>query len=131
VSRVQIAAIGISVAGIAISIYLTLLHFAGVLPACVSSGPVNCEAVLSSPYSVVAGSSIPTSALGILWFALNAAAWTRKPGWILLGWSAVGLATVLYLIFIEIVVVGAVCLWCTAAHVLVVANLLLAMIARR
>jgi uncharacterized membrane protein len=131
VSRVQLAAIGISVAGIAISIYLTLLHYAGVVPACVSSGPVNCEAVLSSPYSVVAGSSIPTSALGIVWFAFCAAAWTRKPGWILLGWSAVGLATVLYLIFIEIVVVGAVCLWCTAAHVLVVANLLLAMIARR
>ena len=130
-SRLQLAATGISVAGIAISIYLTVLHYAGVVPACVASGPVNCEAVLSSPYAVIAGSSIPTSVLGVVWFGASAVVWALPRGWIQLVWSAVGLVTVLYLVFIEIVLVGAICLWCTAAHVLVVALLLLAVSSRR
>jgi uncharacterized membrane protein len=124
-------AIVISVAGLAISIYLTVLHYAGTAPACVSSGPVNCEAVLSSRYAVIAGSSIPTSALGIVWFGASAALWALPRGWVQLAWSAVGLVTVLYLVYIEIVLVGALCLWCTAAHVLVVALLLIAVSTRR
>ena len=130
-SRLQLAAIGISVAGIAISIYLTVLHYAGVVPACVTSGRVNCEAVLSSPYAVIAGTSIPTSVLGIVWFGASAVLWAQPRGWIQLIWSTVGLLTVLYLVYIEIVLVGAICLWCTAAHVLVVALLLITVWARR
>ncbi len=128
--RVQLAAIALSVAGIAVSIYLTALHYAGVTPACPASGSINCEAVLSSSYGVIAGSSIPTSALGIAWFAVSAALWTRPPGWLQMGWSAIGVVGVLYLVFIEIVRLNAICLWCTAAHVLVVALLLMAVTAR-
>jgi len=131
VDRVQLAAVGLSVAGVAISIYLTLLHNAGVTPACVTSGPVNCEAVLASRYAVILGTSVPTSALGIAWFAGSAAIWTLPRGWIQLAWSAAGLLTVLGLVFIEIVLVGAICLWCTAAHVLVVGLVLIAVTARR
>jgi uncharacterized membrane protein len=130
-SRLQLAAIAISVAGIAISIYLTVLHYAGVVPACLASGPVNCEAVLSSPYAVIVGSSIPTSVLGVVWFGASAVVWALPRGWIQLAWSAVGVVTVLYLVFIEIVLVGAICLWCTAAHILVVALLLFAVSSRR
>lgn len=130
-SRAQLAAIAISVAGIAVSIYLTVLHYAGATPACVTSGPVNCEAVLSSPYSVVAGSSVPTSALGIAWFVVSALIWTRPPGRIQVVWSAAGLVTVLFLVYIEIVRIGAICLWCTASHVLVVALVLIAVTVRR
>ena len=57
--RLQAAAILAGVAGIAVSIYLTVVHYAGFVPACPVSGPVNCEAVLSSPYAVIAGTSIP------------------------------------------------------------------------
>jgi len=130
-SRVQVAAVGISVAGIAVSVYLTVLHYAGVVPACPASGPVNCEAVLSSSYAVVAGSSIPTSALGIAWFAVSVALWTLPAGRLVLAWSAVGLLGVLYLVFIEIDRLGAICLWCTAVHVLVVALVLIAVTVRR
>jgi len=45
-------------------------------------------------------------------------------------WSALGLATVLYLVFIEIVRLGVICLWCTASHVLVVAIVLIALASR-
>jgi uncharacterized membrane protein len=130
-SRVQLAAIALSVAGIAISLYLSALHYAGVTPACPVSGTINCEAVLGSSYGVIAGSSIPTSALGVVWFAVSAALWTRQPGWLQTGWSVVGLVGVLGLVYIEVVVLNAICLWCTAAHVLVVVLLLIAVTARR
>ena len=125
-SRLQVLAIALSVAGVAVSIYLTALHFIGFAPACPATGPVNCEAVLSSPYAVIAGTTVPTSAAGIAWFAISAVLWVRGFGRVLLAWSALGLVTVLYLVFVEIVCIGAICLWCTAAHVLVVAVLLIA-----
>src|SRR5438874_7324933 len=126
-SRLQVLAIALSVAGIAVSIYLTVLHFIGFAPACPATGPVNCEAVLSSPYAVIAGTTVPTSAAGIAWFALSAVLWVRGFGRVLLAWSVLGLVTVLYLVFVEIVRIGAICLWCTAAHVLVLAVLLIAL----
>ena len=95
------------------------------------SGAINCEAVLSSSYALVAGTSVPTSVLGIVWFAINAALWLRPPGRVHLVWAGVGLLTVLYLVFIEIVLLGAICLWCTVAHVLVVILVLIAVTVRR
>ncbi len=119
-SRLQLSAILVSLAGIAVSIYLTALHYAGVVPGCPVTGPINCEVVLSSPYAVIGGTAVPTSAAGIAWFAISALLWTRPAGWIHQAWSGIGLLAVLYLVFIEIVRLGAICLWCSAAHVLVV-----------
>ena len=119
-------AILLSMAGIAVSIYLTVVHYAGFVPACPVSGVINCEAVLSSPYAVIAGTSIPTSAAGIVWFAISVVLWARPRRNLLLAWSLLGLLTVVYLLFIEIVLVGAICLWCTAAHALVVVLVLIA-----
>lgn len=130
-SRAQLAAVALSVAGIGVSIYLTVLHFIGFAPACPASGAINCEAVLSSQYAVIAGTAVPTSAAGIVWFAGSAGLWSRPVGWVHVAWSTLGLITVLYLVFIEIVRVGAICLWCTAAHVLVVTLFLLALSLRR
>lgn len=128
--RLQLAAILVSVAGIAVSIYLTMLHYAGVVPACPASGPINCEAVLSSRYALIAGTSIPTSAAGIVWFAISAGLWTRAPGWGHVAWALIGLATVVYLLFVEIVLLGAICLWCTAVHALVVILVVIALASR-
>jgi uncharacterized membrane protein len=125
--RLQVAAILVSLAGVGISIYLTVLHYAGVVPACPATGPINCEAVLSSPYAVIAGTAVPTSAAGIVWFAISALLWVRPVGWVHLAWSGIGLVAVLYLVFIEIVRLGAICLWCSIAHVLVVAVVLIAL----
>jgi uncharacterized membrane protein len=120
------AVIALSLAGVGVSIYLTLLHYAGVTPACPSSGPVDCEAVLTSTYSVIAGTTIPTSAAGIVWFGVSAVLWGWRFGPVHLLWSAIGLATVLYLVFVELAVLRVICLWCTAAHVLVFAIALIA-----
>jgi uncharacterized membrane protein len=124
--RAQMAALGLSLAGVGISIYLTLLHYAGIVPACPSSGTINCEAVLTSSYSVIPGTTIPTSAAGIVWFAVSALLWGWRVGPLHLLWSAIGLATVLYLVFVELIVIRVICLWCTAAHVLVLAIALIA-----
>lgn len=128
--RTSLLAVALSLAGVGVSIYLTALHYSGFAPACPATGVVNCEAVLTSPYAVIAGTSVPTSAAGIAWFAISAVLWLRPYGRLQLAWSAVGLATVLYLVFVEIVRLGAICLWCTAAHVLVLALLLIAVSVR-
>lgn len=122
-----------SLVGLGVSIYLTVVHFTSVPLVCTTSGAINCELVLSSPYAVIAGTSLPTSAAGIVWFAVStllagvrtagsASALVRRAQ---MAWSAIGLVTVVGLVFVEIVVLGAICVWCTAAHVLVLAIFLL------
>lgn len=127
IGRSQALALAAGVAGIAVSIYLTIDHFVGVVPACPVSGHINCDVVLSSPYAVIGGTSIPTSAAGIIWFAVSAALWLRPFSSAQLAWSAIGLVTVLYLVFAEIVLLGAICLWCMAAHALVLLIFLVAL----
>ncbi|HSS60650.1 MAG TPA: vitamin K epoxide reductase family protein [Candidatus Limnocylindrales bacterium] len=126
-SRLQLAALVASVAGVAVSIYLTVLHYAGVVPGCPVTGPVNCEEVLTSSYAVIAGTAVPTSAAGIVWFGVSVLLWTRPISRLHLAWSGLGLLTVLYLVFVEIVRLGAVCLWCTGAHLLVLVVVLIAL----
>ena len=126
-------------AGLAVSVYLTAVHFSTVPLACSTSGAVDCERVLTSGFGVIAGSVVPTSASGIVWFAVStglAVAQLAGRGSPLLlraqlVWSALGLATVVGLVFIEIVMLGAICLWCTTAHALVVVTFLLVITARQ
>jgi uncharacterized membrane protein len=124
--RWQLLALAASVAGLGISIYLTAVHYAGVPLACPANGTINCEAVLSSRYAVIAGTNVPTSAAGIVWFAVSALLWMRRAAWFQLAWSALGLVTALFLVYVEIVQLGAICIWCTAAHILVLVIFLIA-----
>jgi uncharacterized membrane protein len=126
--RWQLLALAASVAGLAVSIYLTVVHFAGVPLACPVNGTISCEAVLSSKFAVIAGTNVPTSAAGIVWFSVSMLLWTRRAGRIQLAWSAVGLVTVLFLVYIEIVQLGVICIWCSAAHILVVVIFLVALL---
>jgi uncharacterized membrane protein len=120
------------VAGFGIAIYLTVVHYSAVPLVCSATGLISCERVLSSPYSVIAGSTVPTSVAGIVWFAVStllgaAQLAGRDPARMIrlhLAWSAIGLATVIGLVFIEIVELGALCIWCTTAHALVIATFL-------
>lgn len=122
----RLLALAASIAGIAVAIYLTAVHYAGVPLACPTAAAVNCEAVLSSPYGVIAGTSVPTAAAGIVWFAVSAVLWLRPRGRVPLVWASVGMATVMYLVFIEIVRLGTVCVWCTFEHLLVLGIFLIA-----
>ncbi len=134
--RMLVAAAALAgVAGIAISAYLTVVHYSALPLVCTTTGAISCERVLSSQYAVIAGSGLPTSVAGIVWFSVSAGLaaaqllGARRPAivrWHLL-WSAIGLATVIYLVFLEIVQLGAICIWCSAAHALVVVMFLIAL----
>lgn len=137
--RILLAAAAVAgVAGLVISAYLTIVHYSALPLVCTTTGVISCERVLSSPYSVIVGSGLPTSAAGIVWFSVSAGlaavqvTGRRSPAiarWHLL-WSAVGLATVIYLVFVEIVRLGAICLWCSSAQALVVVTFLIALTRR-
>jgi uncharacterized membrane protein len=75
---------------------------------------------------VIAGTSVPTSAAGIVWFAVSALLWAGRAARLQLAWSALGLVTALFLVYVEIVQLGAICIWCTAAHILVLVIFLIA-----
>jgi len=122
------------IAGLGIALYLTVVHYSTLPLACSSSGIVDCERVLSSPYGMIGATSVPTSMAGIVWFVVsigitaagfrsNALAWRLLH----LIWAGFGLATVLYLVYVEIDRLGAICAWCTVVHLLVLATLLAAL----
>jgi uncharacterized membrane protein len=118
--------LGLSVAGLAVSVYLTVDHFTtrSVL-ACPATATVNCAKVTTSSYASVLG--IPVALYGLVFFVAMVAltlpyAW-RDPRLrtVRLGAAVVGVAFVVYLVGAELFGVGAICLWCTAVHVITVA----------
>jgi uncharacterized membrane protein len=70
---------------------------------------------------------VPVAVLGVAWFGVYLAllaARARQPrdSWrtALVGWSSSGLLFVFYLVYAELFLVGAICLWCTVVHAIVV-----------
>ena len=131
--RIGAAIAVLALAGVAISGYLSAVHYAGLPLACNQAGFVNCEAVIGSRYGTIGSSGIPVAAAGIAWFAISlglGAALVARPvrqlSWVLGAWSGLGMLAVLYLVYIEIVRIGAICAWCTAVDGLVLLTVLLA-----
>ncbi|MEO5877474.1 MAG: vitamin K epoxide reductase family protein [Streptosporangiaceae bacterium] len=123
-ARWGLIALVLSVAGLAVSIYLTVAHYAEPqLLACSESGTINCAKVTTSPQSVILG--IPVAVLGLPFFVamtgLNLPVLRRGPGWLptaRIGAATVGILFVLYLVYVELFEVEAICLWCTSVHLL-------------
>lgn len=123
-----VGSLGLSVAGLAISAYLSAEHFtSSSLLACPDTGAVNCLKVISSTYSRVLG--IPVAVSGLAYFAVLAV-WCSPPAWRAqrplvrrgrLAAAALGVLSVIYLVWAELFGVGAVCLWCSAVHVITIA----------
>lgn len=126
----------LSIAGLGVSIYLTIIHYSTALSlVCPESGTINCEKVITSPESVVFG--IPVAVLGLAFYVFLVAAtspwaWRAakptlpvsflagKPAlyWARLASMIVGIVFVLYLIYSELFTIKAICLWCTSVHVI-------------
>lgn len=117
----------LSVAGAGVSAYLTYEHYTtSTTLACPNRGVLNCLKVTSSPESKFLG--VPVALLGLLYFlgmivACLPAMWRARPPvhWMRLLASVTGVAMVVYLVYVELFVLDAICIWCTAAHVLAVA----------
>jgi uncharacterized membrane protein len=138
-SRSQALLLVLPFLGVAIAIYLTSVHYENVPLVCSASGLVNCTRVLSSPYSVVPGTSLPITIPGIGWCVMSAALaifgltitrgqQQRRIRIAQFAWSLIGLLTVLYLVYIEIVRLHTICAWCTALHVLILLMFLITLV---
>jgi uncharacterized membrane protein len=129
---IQWTTFGLSLAGLGVSVYLTIAHFTtSVSLACPANSTINCEKVTTSPQSYVFG--IPVAVLGLAFFVFMVAvtlpwAWqgtglfTRLDlitGRARLGSVIVGIIFVLYLVYTEVITLNmTICLWCTAVHVI-------------
>lgn len=114
--------------GAAVSAYLTAEHYSSSTTlACPDTGVVDCVKVTTSSYAELLG--VPVALLGLLYFVAMAAlclpvAWSSTRAWVhraRLAVVSVGAVFVLYLVWVELFRVDAICLWCTAVHVLAVA----------
>ena len=120
--------------GLGVAVYLLGVRLGGEAPVCGPSG--GCETVQQSSYSVVLG--IPVAAWGVGWsVTLTALAlrWWRTAdrrallaAYLLLLAGTAGVAGLTYL---ELFVIHAVCAWCVAFAVTVVAALVTAGLALR
>jgi len=119
------SSLALSLAGLAVAGYLTLEHLtASVTLACPDTGVINCRKVTSSEQSSLFG--VPLPVLGGLFFLTMTAlclpsAWrlaVPAVPWIRLGLATSGVLFVLYLVYAELFILDAICLWCTVVHVL-------------
>jgi len=103
----------LSVAGLGVSIYLTIAHFTDKpLAGCSESGLVNCTKVTTSPQSYVFG--IPVAVLGLAFFIaavglMSPCAWRwarREVALIRIASLVVGMGFVLYLLYAELFTIG-------------------------
>ncbi len=135
--RTVVPAVGLalSLAGLGVAIYLTIAHYTSpTVLACSDKGVVNCASVTTSAESSIAG--IPVAVLGLLFFVamtvLNLpAAWRstdRRVHLARMGLAVVGMLMVLWLVYAELFLIGAICLYCTIVHVLTFALFVLAVV---
>jgi uncharacterized membrane protein len=110
---------------VAVSAYLTVAHYTSPhVLACPGSGAIDCAKVTSSAQSRFLG--IPVALLGLVWSIAMVAlcsprAWGSSTRWIRPVRAvavSIGMAFVLWLVFAELVLVGAICVWCTTMHIL-------------
>jgi uncharacterized membrane protein len=112
------ASLGLSGLGLAASGYLTYVHYAGVRVACPTSG---CERVQQSFYATPHG--VPLSLFGVLLFlAIGALTLARgsRVRVLQIGLALAGGTVAVYLVGVQLVSLGATCLWCLTTDVALV-----------
>jgi len=121
------ATLALCLIGLVLSGYTMWVHVHHSLAACVDAGPVDCQAVLTSPQSVVLG--VPLPAFGLLFFTgmgvlCLPVAWRTARAWIhllrLFG-AVIGIGSVIYLVAIELFTIRKICLWCSGIHLITLA----------
>ena len=132
----QLATFVLALAGLGVSIYLTIAHFTeSALAGCSESGLVNCTKVTTSPQSYVFG--IPVAVLGLAFYVFAAAimspwAWQaarREVHLLRIASMVVGIGFVLYLVYAELFIIGSICLYCTSVHAITFVLFVLTMFA--
>jgi uncharacterized membrane protein len=137
-ARSGIAMTVLAFVGLAVAGYLAIEKLSGGTPVC---GPLHgCETVASSPYSEVFG--IPVAVIGVgysLVLVVASLAWWRsaEPGrahqalLAAYGLGLIGTFVVVGLTYLELFVIGAVCVYCVTYGVVVIAGFVIAALAVR
>jgi uncharacterized membrane protein len=111
---------GLALVGVAISAYLTWVHYADVEPLC--SGISNCTRVQTSKYADLAG--VPVALIGLAGYLaiLGSLAVPGEDGRLLAVFlTLVGVGFSGYLTYLELAVIHAICQWCVASAVVMTA----------
>jgi uncharacterized membrane protein len=114
-------ALALAVAGIGVAGYLTWVHYADLEAVCVGGGG-GCERVQSSEYAELAG--IPVALLGLIgYLAITVALLIRgevaRMAAALFALAGAGFS--LYLTYLELFEIDAICQWCVVSAVLMIA----------
>jgi uncharacterized membrane protein len=115
----RVALAVVSVAGIAVSAYLTYVHYKPAALICTTGG--GCETVQHSKYAVLVG--IPIAILGLAtWIlALALTLWNSELARTLTAALALAaLAFAAYLVILQLFVIDATCIWCMANDVILI-----------
>ncbi|HZC26278.1 MAG TPA: vitamin K epoxide reductase family protein [Actinopolymorphaceae bacterium] len=127
-------------AGLAVSAYLTYAHFtSATVLSCPDTALVNCVKITTSPQSMLFG-VVPVAVAGLGYFvamtllcsppawggrragtdeaAGRPARWAPFVRWSRVAGVVAGVGMVCYLVYVELVVLDALCVYCTAVHVL-------------
>jgi uncharacterized membrane protein len=122
----------LSVIGLGVSLYLTYVEFTQSRALC---GPVgDCNAVQSSPYAKLFG-VVPIGLVGAigyiailfawLWRRIRSDALARIAGPVMFGMALFGMLFSIYLTYLELFVIHAVCIWCLSSAVIISVLMLL------
>jgi len=107
----------LDVIGLGIALYLSIVELNGGVPVC---GPLHgCEEVARSEYSRIAGIPVAVFGVGLSLVLLTLAlAWWRTNLYALLlahyGLSLAGVLFEAYFLYLQVFVIGAICVWCTS-----------------
>ena len=116
-------AAGLAIAGIAVATYIAIADASRGSPVCLAGGH-GCETVANSSYSHLAG--INVAVIGIAGYVLLLASALvpgdagRFSGLLV---AAIGFGFSVYLTYLELFVIDAICQWCVASAVLMTAQL--------
>ncbi|TDD67161.1 vitamin K epoxide reductase family protein [Actinomadura rubrisoli] len=115
-----------TLAGLGISIYLTVAHYKEETLICSSTSKVDCHAVTTSKYAALLGIPMPLYGLAFfVGFAALITPWALRSPWPPLRWArlasvSVGVLMVVYLVTVELAILHKVCLWCTGVHAITI-----------
>lgn len=115
--RLQIAAVILSLLGIAVAGYLTYIHYAGIEATCPIGAGGGCEKVQTSEWADLAG--IPVALLGLFGYVLIFLSLVFLRGdlrkFVAAGLSVTGFIFSIYLQYRSVFSIEATCQWCMAS----------------
>ncbi|HXI45499.1 MAG TPA: vitamin K epoxide reductase family protein [Candidatus Acidoferrales bacterium] len=125
----------LDIIGLAIASYLSIVELQGGVPVCGPAGSplAGCETVATSPYSRIGGVPVAVYGVGLSLILLTLAiAWWRTNLYALLlahyGLSLAGVLFEIYFLYLQIFVIGAVCVWCTSYGLSLILRFVIALV---